>query len=655
MDMQDEEDEFFIPSTIRISAAPISAPIFPISASTPSLMAAPSSGKRKVDNSEAEIDASSMQATSKPRIDNLELAKVGYPAQVASALSPTVPLRQNHVVALAKVQRRASTESASVARKGRPPKKAVVASVEISISPSASSADGKSPFGNATGSGFSSGTSSLEGIDPTAASIRICSHHDFETIKKQIMSQSKNISPSLARLESPLRFTSEMQNELLDLAMNHMKDSAMTSLLNFGIRFNDFNESIKESFKNWINDTKKKSYTFRSVFLDCDPIGLMRLYIFTHDQYPHSGILANFGLLLKSIDGSVDPEAIQLAAQEAAELQSLPFFRALFDSDLMLRMIGPAKLLKLFSRKRDFEYFQYEALLLDVTKDRKLTPPFTRSLVVSAADAKCLEFFQAASDHLITIFDWDHIINAVGAALFHKNYKIIEIILSKRGYKSPQNRFRMLFENFFCELIANNANEYIFEVLLNTVIYDGTTMLISDASLINIYLLAATHGNIEIIDYLLRMKYFDLNDRFDQRSIFRIALENCHFNLAIHLIRIHNYSIFDSDTPHYNPPALGGDSLIYVARSDSTCKMFRLLLRLGANPNAMVATDSSPNSTPEKLIYYCIKSGFLILTRLLLKYKCTYNVEKAISYNISPKSAEMAVILFKEYKQNQIQ
>lgn len=447
-------------------------------------------------------------------------------------------------------------------------------------------------------------------------------------------------------------FTPQMQSELLEAAMRNGKESMISYLLKFGFRFqlSPIKEEVKDSFKNLLIDSKKKtSSEFKTVFLDCDPEGFMKLFIATDEKFPASGLLDVFIAILKTVDGSVDSEAIQLAADCAADLHSLSFFEALFDSDLMIRMISREKLIHMFSKKPESsELALYRRLLTAVVKDRKITPPFAPNLLAFAVqltkkDATLKSnFFNAIVQNRImeSVFDWEHFTEAIVVALSSKQFNIVHFILSQsNGFKNSHNIFRYVSNSEFVNIIGTHANAAVLGMFLHATTHDGTTMLVSDLGLVQIYLRAIKTGNIEVVEYVLKNGYFDLNDRFSGHSIFNVALNNGQFALARYLIKVFNYSIFDSDTPQLNPSWGGGDSLLYLAPTEKNIPMFRLLLKLGANPNTRTAKSE------EKIIYGSIKAGSVEITRLLLQYKCTFNAEKAQKFNTSSKSAEISKVL----------
>lgn len=429
------------------------------------------------------------------------------------------------------------------------------------------------------------------------------------------------------------RMPAEVSHELMITCMRSKKEANLKHMLSNGFKFNFRDETRESDIRALIQAIVDEKVDFLSLFLDVYPVDATKLLIAAFNTSPNSKVLETLKNCLKKSGGTIDSGAILLAAETAADLQSIPVFNVIFESDMMTTMISRTKLLKLFSIIVPASASQVETfrtLLSNINKERRLTSPFEMNLLSQAA-AEDNMLFLSAIEPCLNIFSWDYVLQAINIALNRSNYDFVDILLRTNNYGKPDFLFRLVTETVFTETVGKLANYTIIDKLANATYRDGMNLMVVDLNLMRICMRAAENGNIEVIDYLLQNGYFDLNTRFKNKSIFRIALENGQDDLVKFLIKEYGYSINDSDTPTVNPGAQGGDSLIYTARN-SHAELFHYLLRLGANPNAKV----NHNGKELNLIYWCIMKGQDQIVKLLLDFNCNFDPEVAASYNVEP-------------------
>ena len=429
-----------------------------------------------------------------------------------------------------------------------------------------------------------------------------------------------------------LKMPTDVAHELMIACMQNKKEVNLKHMLKRGYRFSFIDgEPAKDDILAFIQAIKDEKTDFIRFFLDSDPVGAIKLMDAAYKASPLSKVVDTLVDVLKKSGSVIDPGAIQLAAETAADLKSITLFKVIYDSDLMVSMIPRSKLLNLFScPPEDDDADHFKMLLVDINGERRLTSPFEFNLLSQAAIDGRLDFLKAI-ENCLSIFSWDVVIQAMNFALKKKNYNFVDILLRFNAYSNPDFLFRLVSEIEFTKSVGEFANNEIIDKLTNAVYRDGMNLLIVDLNLMRICMRAAEFGNIEVIDYLLRNGYFDFDTHFNCKSIFRIALENGRTDLVKYLIRVFRYSIFDSDTLTINPAQFGGDSLIYTARN-SHAELFDYLLRLGANPNAKV----NNNGTLLNLVYWCMMTGQDKIVKLLLDFNCELDPSIAISYNNFP-------------------
>lgn len=422
-----------------------------------------------------------------------------------------------------------------------------------------------------------------------------------------------------------------LSHDLLIASIHNGKESNTRNLLIKGFRLALGDNVISQTDSNaMIQAITANKIEFISLLLDTDPVGTIRLLDITIRRYPLHNVGNHFRNALEKNSDSVDTDAIQLAAETAANLSSLELFGGLFDSDLMTRMVPTSSLVTLFSFKpRDDQVGLFRTLLDRVNKDRKLTAPFELSLLSQAALTNSFNFLIAVEPHL-SIFGWNVVIQALEIALTRKFYTFAHILFGTNNYALCDYIFRLVPENKFLAAVGTYANTEIIGKVVNAVYRDGTTMLESDLGLMKIYVTAIQKGNIEVVDYFLRQGYFDLNMRFNKKSTFRMALENGQIALVNYLIKECGYNLNDSDTQTVNPSHLGGDSLIYIAK-DKYASTFEYLLRLGASPYVRVLHEKEGRMI--SLLDWCIINGQKKLVKLLSAHDCRLFGSSAISLN----------------------
>ena len=431
------------------------------------------------------------------------------------------------------------------------------------------------------------------------------------------------------RLDSigPEAMSPEMSHELVLTCIDNLKATCAKYMLSKGYRLilNPPSEKVVDVVHRTIEENKLEFLL--TTLLDLDPAGTIKLInlILVKYNFIFSTILEKFKKALQKADTSIDPEAIQLAAETAAELKAIRIFIVIFESGLMVRMIPSGKLLTLLSdpRTEKTDVF-YPRILFYIINDRKVATPFDLNILSFAALEGNYDFLDVVEPFLGQ-FSWDIIIQAITFALKRGHLSFAEILLRTSNYSSCDLVFRLVSQEVFVTTVASHANAEVMARLVNAVINEGRTMLVVDLNLMKIYMRAAKVGNIEVVEFLLRGEYFTLNARFNGKSIFRIALENGQFNLARYMIKTLRYNIFDTYTPTINPGNLGGDSLIYVA-NDSNIDMFSYLLRLGANPNARVLDDSGKLTS---LLLWCVEKDQVLLVKQLIEHGAKFDLNEA--------------------------
>jgi hypothetical protein len=456
---------------------------------------------------------------------------------------------------------------------------------------------------------------------------------DLENLKSTLLSARQN-SAFNSKVDNigPSRMPADVAHDLMITCMQNKKEANLKHMLLSGFRFN-FSEELRDydinAFFQAIVDGK---VDFLNLLLDTDPVGATKLLVAAFNAYPNAKVLENLKACLKKSGTTIDSGAIQLAAETAADLQSVAAFKVFFDSELMAIMIPRTKLLKLFSSaapatKSDSTF---RNLLTSINNERRLTSPFEMNLLSQAASEGNMNFLLAVEPFL-NIFSWDVVLQAITIALKNDNYNFVDILLRTNIYERADFLFRLVSESVFVETVGKYANYEIIDKLTKATYRDGMNLMVVDLNLMRICMRAAENGNIEVIDYFLANRFFDLSTRFKGKSIFRIALENGRTDLVKFMIKVFGYDIHDSDTPTVNPPENGGDSLIYTARN-SHAELFLYLLRLGANPNAKVNHEGSELN----LIYWCIMKGQDKIVKHLLDFNCEFDAELAATYNVEP-------------------
>lgn len=419
----------------------------------------------------------------------------------------------------------------------------------------------------------------------------------------------------------------EVTNELIIDCIENAKWSILKYLISKGYRMKLDPPAIEvvSAYHKLMVEGKYDSLT--ETLLDTDPVGTIKLIHQSHLNFSQSKMLEKFKKSLQKSGISLDPEAVQLAAETAADLKALEIFQIIYESDLMVRMIPSSKLLEMFTCPTE-SFEEYSYLLHRIINERKLVAPFKMNILSLAAMEGKYEFLDVVEPHL-KIFTWDIVLQAICFALKAGKLSFAEILLRTNKYSKCENLHRLVKIDEFIRVVAKYANQEIIHRIYHAVYQGENVMLLSDLSLTKIFLQAAREGNIEVVEYFCVNGIFYLGTRFGGRSVFRIALESKQFDLARYMIRVLNYDINDSDTPTINHPDFGGDSLIYVAEN-SSIEMFSYLLRLGANPNVQVL-DSNGRLIP--LVYWCIAKGQDLLVKELLKHKCQIDRHFAIKMN----------------------
>ena len=405
----------------------------------------------------------------------------------------------------------------------------------------------------------------------------------------------------------------DVAHELMITCMLRKKQANLKHMLGSGYRFSFNDESIGGDVHAFMQAIVCDKVGFLELFLDVDPVGATKLIVAAYKSSPHSQVLDKLKLALKKGGPNIDSGAIQLAAETAADLQSIAVFNVIFESELMISMIPGTKLLNLFSSS---EVPSFINVFTNIINERRLISPFEMNLLSQAAEEGNMNFLKAVEPFL-NIFSWDVVIQAVCIALKKEDYNFVDVLLRTSTYSKADFLFRFVPETVFVDIVGKFANYEIIDKLTKATCRDDMNLVIVDLNLMRICMRAAEHGNIEVIDYFLAEGYFDLNTRFKGKSIFRIALENGQTDLVKFMIKVHGFSIYDSDTPTVNPPQNGGDSLIYTARN-SHADLFLYLLRLGANPNVKVIYDGKETS----LITWCVVKGHDKIVGHLVDFKC---------------------------------
>lgn len=447
----------------------------------------------------------------------------------------------------------------------------------------------------------------------------------------------KNVKVFISKLEQFEidRIPADFSHELIMDALSILKENNLKYLFGVGHRLmlDPPSDEVVSAFVKVIISDKKFDFVFTSL-LDLDPVGFVKLLKAADGQFNNSGVLESFERALKKTGISNDPEAISLAAETAANLKAFNIFRIIYESGLIVRAVPKSSLMTMFSIPGPKDEASFSRLLHQIVSDRKIIPPFELNLLSQAAIDGNYDFLDAVEPHL-ALFSWEIVLQSIAFALKRGHLSFVEILLGTNSYSNCDYAFRLVSQDEFISAIGTFANTEIISKLVNTVYRNGTTMLISDLFVIKIHIKAVQSGNLEVVGFLLRDGYISIDSRFKGKSTFRMALENGHIILASHMIKEFNYSITDSDTPTMNPVARGGDSLIYVA-DNKHADFFAFLLRLGANPNAVIIHEEKPLS----LVYWCILNGQDLIVKELLRHGCDFNMEMVDKYNLHPEKRD---------------
>lgn len=410
-------------------------------------------------------------------------------------------------------------------------------------------------------------------------------------------------------------FSVEQGHTLLLKSIAQNKESAAVAFLKGGWKLKTDPLEMEVSATVYQSLDKGK-YDFMAYMLDFDPVGASKIFVSMN-----SNGLKHLTSILKKHGSRIDPEAIRLAAETAAEAKNIAVFKAFLDSGLMLRMVSRKSLVNLLSSPILPESRQITMDVLDfILKDRKLANPFEPHLLTQAINDNCTEFFEIVLT-FPGLFSWDIIIRTFCETLRKNNFTVAAALLGPiLEYKNPDRVFLLVPEAEFLATVASHANSDIISKLPTVVLYNGTSMLVPDLSLMKIYYNAAKLGNVSVVLTLLQSGYFSINQSFRGKSIVRVALEKGQFSLVKELIRLGFYQVGSlTDSPTVNPK---GDALLYVA-DESHIEMFEYLLAVGADPDVRVNHEGAIAS----LFNWCLYHRKFKLCDLLISHGHNFSEE----------------------------